>query len=70
MENNAIDRTMYPELDMILWDEHARFISRQRAFHIYETRFHFIEKNCLSDKETQLIEDLSNEFGQGVMLTK
>lgn len=70
MENNAIDRTMYPELDIILWDDHARFIPRQRAFYIYEIRFHFIEIDRLSDKEKQLIEDLSNEFGQGVMLTK
>lgn len=70
MKHNAIDRTMYPELDIILWDDHARFIPRQRAFYIYETRFHFIEIDRLSDQEAQLIDDLSNEFGQGVMLTK
>lgn len=30
MENNAIDSTNYPGLDMILWDEHARFINREK----------------------------------------
>jgi hypothetical protein len=70
MDEELVDRELYPELNLLLWDERARFISKKRAFYIYETRFHFIERKHLTNKEKEFINSLANEFGNGFLLTK
>lgn len=70
MEDKLVDKNLYPELKLLLWDDRSRFISRERAFYIYETRFHFIEEDKLSNKEKEFIQELANEFGNGFLLTK
>ena len=68
--NNLIDRNQYPELDLMLWDNASPYIEKKEAFHIYERRFHFIDFNKISKQEKKLIQELADEFGNGVLLTR
>jgi hypothetical protein len=68
--SEMVDRTLYPELDLILWDNASRYIEKRYAFYVYETRFHFIDTNKLTEREKKLIQDLADDFGGGYLLTK
>lgn len=68
-ENAKITRADYPELDRILWDIHATTISRKHAFEIYERRWRYVEHLNLTEKESKLIAELTQEFGNGVFLS-
>lgn len=69
MATIRIDRTCYPELDLIMWDRADRFVEPEAAFHLYETRWRFIDQKRLTEHEHALIERLAKEHGHGVMLT-
>lgn len=69
MATTRIDRTRYPELDLIMWDRAGRFVEPEAAFHLYETRWRFIDQKRLTEHEHALIERLAKEHGHGVMLT-
>lgn len=63
-----IDRTAYRELDSILWDIHDRFIKPQTAFEMYEKRWRFVEQEKISRKEKLLIQQLVDDFGNGLFM--
>lgn len=64
-----IDREQYPELDLIMWDLAGRFVTPERALHLYETRWRFLDQQRLTPPEKVLIERLAQAYGHGVMLT-
>jgi hypothetical protein len=60
----------YPELKMLVWSrDPARPIAAEDAFALYERNWRFVDKDNLTKCEAQLIDDLTREFGHGVMLT-
>ncbi|HEN9507358.1 hypothetical protein OXA12_06675 [Acinetobacter baumannii] len=65
---NLIARKEYPALDCILWDTSAEKIPAERAFHLYEKRWKYINQNILTPKELGLIETLTRLVGHGFFL--
>lgn len=64
----AIARQQFPALNQILWDTSAQFIEPKNALHCYEKRWRFINKDELTIKEQQLIQQLIKEVGNGLFL--
>lgn len=63
-----IDRTQYHELDMLLWDMHNKYIDPKTAFELYEKRWAYVDQTKLTRKEEQLINQLTNKFGNGCFM--
>jgi len=63
-----IERKQYPELDFILWDVHSDTVEPEFAFMIYEKRWGYVQKNKLTDKESKLIEQLTETWGNGLFM--
>ncbi|KFF62012.1 hypothetical protein H4F46_06165 [Pectobacterium brasiliense] len=63
-----IIRGEYPELDRVLWDYHTQKISADLAFHMYEERWSFVDKNRLGQNERLLIEKLTAFYGNGLFM--
>lgn len=61
-------RRDYPELDKLLWDFHTQKIPADLAFHMYEERWRFVDKNHLGQNERFLIEKLTDFYGNGVFM--
>ena len=69
MTARMIDRKRYPELDLIMWDRANRYVDPETALYLYETRWRFINPNCLATPEKALLDWLVKEYGQGVLLS-
>lgn len=64
MQLQSVNRFEYPQLDSLLWDSQAVDIDKQIAFNIYEKRWQFVQKDKLSQKEQELIDELIVKFGK------
>ncbi|MCG8394348.1 MAG: hypothetical protein MI745_14815 [Pseudomonadales bacterium] len=69
MAVTLIDRKCYPELDLIMWDRADRLVSEKTAFHLYETRWRYVDQKRLGQDEKAMIRRLAQDYGDGVMLT-
>lgn len=65
---DKIDRRQYPELNTIMWDMHCERVEPKVAFDLYERRWRYIDTARLTTKETDLIQQLTNEFGNGMFM--
>lgn len=63
-----INRTVFPELDHLLWDNTARDIPALEAFHKYEERWKFVDERNIQANERMLLDILTAELGQGIFL--
>lgn len=63
-----ITRSKYPELDRVLWDFHNQKIPAKLAFEMYERRWGFIDDQRMDQKERNLLQQLTDEYGNGVFL--
>ncbi len=63
-----LDRTQFPELDLILWDCAARCVSHQVAFSAYERRWKYVDANNLTRHEQALLDFLIQSVGNGLFL--
>ncbi|WP_410471664.1 hypothetical protein ACGTJS_07825 [Faucicola mancuniensis] len=68
MQLQSVNRFEYPQLDSLLWDSQAVDIDKQIVFNIYEKRWQFVQKDKLSQKEQELIDELIVKFGKGLFL--
>lgn len=66
---DLIDRNNYPQLNLILWDDHNRFIEPEQALKYYEARWRYVEHTQLQQNEAELIQKLADRFGNGLLLT-
>jgi len=58
----------YPQLGLLAWDRAGtNTISEQDAFALYEREWRHVDKTMLMEKECQLIERLTCQYGQGMM---
>jgi len=63
-----IDRNLYTELDLLLWDYGRRLIPEKTAFEIYEKRWKYVDQNKITPTEKQLIQNLTQVYGKGLFL--
>ncbi|KFZ29114.1 hypothetical protein IDAT_05415 [Pseudidiomarina atlantica] len=63
-----INRKLYPELDLLLWDMHNTYVEPETAFRIYEERWRYVDKTKISESEERLIADLVKDFGGGIFM--
>lgn len=60
----------FPELSALVWNrDPVRPIPARDVFFLYERNWRFVDREHLTDKERLLIEELTEEFGNGRMLT-
>ena len=60
----------FPELNALVWNRNpARPIAANEVFELYERNWRFVDKDHLTEREQRLIEELTDEYGQGCMLT-
>ncbi|XID74374.1 hypothetical protein ACF3NA_07435 [Alkanindiges sp. WGS2144] len=58
----------YPQLKLIAWHcQGCDAIVEEEAFALYERNWRYIDEATLKPHERQLITELSNKFGHGVM---
>ena len=64
---DTINTTHYPELHLLCWNRAEHHISRRDAFSLYESHWHLISRESLTERESELIKALTDEFGQGLI---
>ncbi|MEJ2089795.1 MAG: hypothetical protein P8Y69_15230 [Gammaproteobacteria bacterium] len=57
----------YPGLKLLCWNRSVDFITREEAFDLYELNWRLVDTASLTDEERALIDDLADEFGQGLI---
>jgi hypothetical protein len=66
---NQIVPAEFPELKMLAWNRNpARPIAADEAFALYERNWRFVDRENLTSREKLLIEELTEEYGHGLML--
>ena len=63
-----IIRGNYPELDKVLWDFHTQKIPAMLAFRMYEERWNFVDEKHIGQNERQLIDALTDFYGNGAFM--
>jgi hypothetical protein len=59
----------FPELTLLAWNRDvARPIPAEEAFELYERNWRFVDTEHLTPRETKLIKELTDAFGNGVLL--
>jgi len=60
----------FPELKMLAWNrDPARPINADEAFALYERNWRFVDQGNLTTKESLLIQQLTQAFGHGMLLS-
>ncbi|WP_416798214.1 hypothetical protein [Ciceribacter azotifigens] len=60
----------FPELGALVWNrDPARPMPARDVFSLYERNWRFVNREHLTDRERLLIDELTEEFGNGRMLT-
>lgn len=57
----------YENLRLISWNRAGRFVSRAEAFQLYESNWRHVDPKGMSVDERDLIEQLAQEHGNGVI---
>ncbi len=60
-----IDR--YPQLSLLAWNRAIRDIEGDEAFALYEGNWRFVDVNELTEVEVNLINRLTQQYGNGVL---
>lgn len=59
----------FPELKRLVWNRDVtRPISAEEVFTLYERNWRFVDTAHLTDREAELIRDLTRQFGHDVLL--
>lgn len=60
----------YPELGLLVWNRDVtRPIPAREAFELYERNWRHVRVDALTDRERDLVADLADQFGHGLLLT-
>lgn len=60
----------FPELSTLVWNRNpVRPIAADEVFALYERNWRFVDKDHLTAREKRLIQELTDEYGHGCMLT-
>ena len=67
LRQEMVEVGAYPNLELVCWNRNVRFMTRREAFALYERNWRWIDTASLPEHERALIQDLSSEFGAGVI---
>ena len=67
IESEVLDVSEYPQLQLLCWNRHDNHVTRADAFSLYESNWRFVDEGTLNDAERELLTELSEEFGKGVI---
>ena len=58
----------YPQLTLLAWSRRPDdIITAEEAFALYESNWRFVDQDLLDDQERELIDDLTETYGKGLM---
>ena len=57
----------YPNLALLCWNRRVEYVTREDAFNLYEGNWRLVDEAGLLADERALIEELTAEFGRGVI---
>ncbi len=58
----------YPQLKLIAWNYHLKYINEKDALDLYERNWRFVDEKTLTVTEKNLIDQLAHDYGNGVLL--
>ena len=67
LAHELLEVTEYPNLELLCWNRQGRYLTRIEAFRLYERNWRLIEQEKLPIRERALIEELAEEFGNGLI---
>lgn len=65
--DQTITTSNYPELHLLCWNRAENTLSRKDAFALYESHWHMLCNASLTEDEAKLINELAEQFGQGLI---
>ena len=57
----------FPQLALLCWNLSEEYVTREVAFRLYERGWRLIDTASLNPEESALIDELTEEFGRGVI---
>ena len=57
----------FENLRLLAWNRTSRFVTRTEAFQLYERNWRHVDPNGMSAEEHELIAQLKQEYGNGVI---
>jgi len=57
----------YENLKLLAWNRSGQFMTRSEAFQLYERNWRFVDMNGMSTEESELVTNLTREYGDGVI---
>ena len=67
VDQEMVDVRDYPALKLLCWNRNQLFVTRKKAFQIYEGNWRHVDESKMDQRELDLLMALKNEFGQGVI---
>lgn len=67
VEAETVEIAKYPQLQLLCWNRKGKFVGSRDAWEMYERNWRFVDQGRLSIAEKELIHELVNRFGSGVM---
>lgn len=67
VDKEIVDVRNYPALKLLCWNRNKLFVTRKKAFQIYEGNWRHVDESKIDQGELDLLMALKNEFGQGVI---
>lgn len=63
LDDEVIEIAAFPQLQLICWSRHGKFITAEDAWSLFERNRRFVDVAALAPEELQLLERLSRRFG-------
>jgi len=67
IDHEMLDINHYDNLKLLAWNRRKMIMTREEAWDLYESNWRFVDLADMAADERQLIEQLKQEFGQGVV---
>ncbi len=67
VDREIVDVRDYPALRLLCWNLNQPFVTRKKAFQVYEGNWRHVDESKMDQGELNLLAALKNEFGQGVI---
>ena len=68
LQDEIIEIAAFPQLHLLCWNRHTRFITAAEAWSLYERNQRFVDPATMSEEERSLLHALSQRFGGGLAL--
>ena len=68
LDEELIEIAAYEGLKGLCWSRSERYIAAEEAFRLYERNWRFVDTRRMAPAERKLIDQLTERFGNGVLL--